>query len=90
MSEWSEKFEQLMRNRLIMGALRYGEMHKQEDGFYHYPKSVLSKLQQYQRTGNTELLVDAANCCMLEFVKGKHPLKHFHATDDTDHVGAFD
>lgn len=23
-SEWSSEFEQLMRNRLIMGALRYG------------------------------------------------------------------
>ena len=24
--------------------------------------------------------------CLLEFVEGKHPRKHFHATDDVEHV----
>ena len=86
-SEWSPAFERHMRARLVMGALRYGTLeHKRRSGHkWDLLGAVSRKLERYKQTGNTELLVDAANYLLLEFEVGKHPGKHFSATDDKDH-----
>ena len=83
-SEWSQEFETLMRNRLLMGALRYGLLGSKKKANYDRVGSIQKRIALYAQTGNTELLVDAANLCLLEFVDGSHPLKHFHAIDRTD------
>lgn len=85
-TEWSKEFEKLMRNRLLFGAFRYGLFTEKGRLDYDYIKSVVTRLALYQKTGNTEHLVDVANCCMLEFEFGRHPEKHFHSTDDGVHV----
>lgn len=85
-SEWSPEFERLMRNRLMMGALRYGRLGAEGKPQYDRIASAVKRLQQYDRTGNQELLVDAANLCLVEFVEGRHPTRHFHAVDDGEHV----
>ena len=82
-TEWSERFEQLMRNRLIMGAIRYGRM------MVPRPKNITQvhmdiidkRLAIYKKTGNTEMLVDIANMCLVEFELGDHPRKHFKALE---------
>lgn len=86
-SEWSPEFERLMRNRLLMGALRYGTFkEKQETMYSKDPWDLLTpitdKVKLYQQTGNTEYLVDAANYLMLAFEFDPHPKKHFEALDD--------
>ena len=86
-SEWSKEFEQLMRNRLIIGALRYGKIHAKGKPQYDRVRSMIKRLSNYQETGNMELLVDVANLCLLEFVECGHPKKHFYALDESDHVG---
>ena len=86
LSEWSPIFEQYMRNRLVMGYFRYGPLYGQKKGIYDSVGGAIKRLQQYQREGNDELLVDAANLCLVEFVKGCHPYKHFRAVDDGEHV----
>lgn len=85
-TQWSPEFERLMRNRLLVGAYRYGPIAKYGKPPYDRVPACLKRLRQYQQTGNTELLVDVANLCLLEYVEGRHPLKHWHATDDTEHV----
>lgn len=85
-SEWSPKFERLMRNRLIMGALRYGRLGVTGKPQYNRIDSAVTRLERYLETGNTEILVDAANLCLVEFVEGKQPNRHFHAVDDGEHV----
>ena len=85
-SEWSVEFETLMRNRLVMGAFRYGLMRRSVKKGYDRIGSAVKRLEEYRRTGNTELLVDAANLCMVEFVTGEHPKKHFKAADGGSHV----
>jgi len=85
-TEWSEKFENLMRNRLVLGAFRYGKLQDQSKPRYDRIGSIESRLKGYIKTGNTEFLVDIANMCMLEFVEGKHPNKHFKAIDDGEHT----
>jgi hypothetical protein len=85
-SEWSPRFEALMRNRLIMGALRYGRLHAPGKPQYDRVASMTKRLARYAETGNLELLVDVANLCLLEFEENHHPLAHWHAVDDGEHV----
>lgn len=85
-TEWSQAFEALMRNRLILGAFRYGRLGGQFKPQYDRTQAILLRTAQYAATGNLELLVDVANLAMLEFVEGRHPRKHFRASDDGAHV----
>ena len=87
-TQWCKDFEQLMRNRLVMGAMRYETFEeKREKGCnYDYIASTLSRLEKYKKDGNLEHLVDAANCLLLEFEFGSHPNRHFAAVDDGEHV----
>jgi hypothetical protein len=88
-SEWSPEFEGLMRNRLLMGALRYGTMvekRQKQATKWDLLGALRSKLEGYERTGNTEYLVDGANYLLLAFELDDHPTKHFRALDDhSDH-----
>jgi hypothetical protein len=83
-TEWSPEFEQLMRNRLLMGALRYGTLeHKRKVGSkWDLMGAVKKKIALYDETGNLEYLVDISNYCLLEFECGAHPKRHFHALDN--------
>ena len=86
-SEWCSEFEQLMRNRLIMGAFRYETFTDKGKSFsYDTAKEAIKRVQRYIADGNTEHLVDAANMCLLEFKFGKHPKKHFSSIDDGEHA----
>lgn len=85
-SEWSYRFEKYMRNRLVMGALRYGKIHAPNKSKYCRIESMIKRLTEYQNTGNDELLIDVANLCLLEFEEGNHPLKHFNAKAESEHV----
>ena len=80
-SEWSPTFEQLMRNRLVLGAFRYGKLNAEFKSQWDRMPSIERRAAEYQRTGNLELLVDIANLCLLEYVEGRHPLRHFEAMD---------
>lgn len=84
-TEWCAKFEALMRNRLIMGRFRYGAMGDPDKGNYDCLGSIERRLKKYRETGNDEHLVDIANLALVEFVTGKHPEKHFEASDDGEH-----
>lgn len=83
-TQWSSEFEQLMRNRLIMGAFRY-EPFSNKKSLYPTATEAIRRILRYLDTGNTEDLVDAANMLLLEFVFGKHPKKHFKSLDDAEH-----
>lgn len=85
-TEWSIRFENLMRNRLIMGAFRYGKIHEEGKPKYDRIESIFKRLIKYSNTGNMEFLVDIANLCLLEFEEGYHINKHFSSIDDGEHV----
>lgn len=85
-SQWCDEFEQLMRNRLIMGALRYGRLGAAGKPRFDSIASAEKRLKLYRETGNLEHLVDVANLCLVEFVEGTHPLRHFTAADDQHHA----
>ena len=83
--QWSDEFEQLMRNRLAMGFFRYGPLPKQI-GCHKYDNigSIEKRLYIYKETKNRELLVDIANLALVEFVV--HPELPFKAVDDGVHA----
>ena len=85
-SEWSFKFECLQRSRLIMGAIRYGPIGALNKPQWDRVPDMMRRLNEYMETGNLENLVDVANLCLLEFVEGKHPNRHFSPSDDGPHV----
>ena len=85
-TEWSPEFERLQRNRLIMGAFRYGRLSIPGKPVYDRIQAAMKRLEEYELTGNDELLVDVATFMLLEFVEGSHPFKHFSAVDDGPHV----
>ena len=84
--QWCPEFEQLMRNRLWMGYFRYQPLSEQPKGKYKNMESAEKRLNLWKKTGNDELLVDIANLCMVEYMKGVHPNKHFKSEDDGEHV----
>jgi len=82
-TQWDTFFEQAMRNRLVMGGLRYGDIRDQNN--WDYTGYLLFKLGMYKKTGNTEFLVDVANLALLEFKNGRHSNKHWSPVDTDKH-----
>lgn len=83
-TEWSEAFETLMRNRLVIGALRYGRMGSTGKPQYDRISAAKKRLARYLETGNVEMLVDVANFMMLEFVEG--PKKSLYVDTEIEKV----
>ena len=89
-SEWNHEFEKLCRNRLIMGAFRYGELDRKHRGIkeYDYVKSALDRLKMYKETPNLEILVDVANFMLLEFTLCRNTVP-FIPVDDGIHCTTY-
>lgn len=84
-TEWSYKFENLMRHRLILGALRYCRI-IEKFPVYDRIGRMEECIKSFKKTGNTEFLVDIANYALLEFEKGFHCDEAFNPIDDGDHA----
>lgn len=85
-TEWSPAFERLMRNRLLMGAFRYGRLHEPHAA-HDNVRSAIARLRRYLDDGNQEHLVDAANLCLVEYVRGEcHENPNLRAVDDGPHT----
>lgn len=65
LKQWSYKFVDLMKNRVLMGFFRYGFV--QDARLCDWLKFAKLKIQKYENTGNQEYLIDAANYLMFEF-----------------------
>ena len=87
-SQWSDEFEALRRAAMVIGYFRYGNIHNK--GVYNNIKSAIQRLRLFQRWGNGEYLVDAANLCEIEFVQQNHPNYHFKSSDDGIHTEKYD
>jgi hypothetical protein len=85
-TEWSPEFETLMRNRLVMGAFRYGLLKAPGKPQWNRTKSIARRLAAYDQDGNREHLVDVANMALLEFEEGPHRHRPIHAQDDGEHA----
>lgn len=89
-SQWCDRFIELMRNRMVLGWFRYGPMRGLVNRWDNVG-SAKTRLDLYLSDGNLEHLVDVANLCLLEFVKGplglgSHPNPKWDPEDDGYHT----
>lgn len=88
MSDYSERFDELRKNRVEVSAHKYGSAKKNfATGNIQAIPSMQLCINKYQQTGNTEYLCDAANYLMFEFMFPQHPKAHFRATDSKESAG---
>lgn len=81
-------FLQGMMNRMGVSYHKYGSI---ESSFPHKRTgrdNVVLRLEEYIKTGNTEFLIDAANYCLIEFLKPSVKGANFRATDSDESPGA--
>lgn len=90
-SEWDPWFERLMHHRLVLGFFRYGGQRDASKPPYRNGSSAIERLEKYLVDGNREHLVDAANLCLVEWVRGalgmgEHPDPTWKPIDDGTHT----
>lgn len=86
--EYSDRFDELRRNRMKMSYYKYGPVRKNySNGNIQAIPTLKKCLEKYEQTGNTEYLVDAANYAMLEFMYPQHQKAHFRATGSEESAG---
>lgn len=90
-TEYSEKFDELRKNRMVVSHYKYGgikENYDKKNGmFVDMHKTIELRWKKYLETGNTEYLADLANFCMIEFMYPQHSNAHFEATDSDKSPG---
>lgn len=86
--EYSDKFDELRRNRVEVSYHKYGPAKKNfQSGNVQALPTMERCVEKYNSTGNTEYLLDAANYLMFEFMYPQHPKAHFRATDSSESAG---
>lgn len=86
--EYSERFDQLRKNRVKTSFYKYGPAKKNfQTGNVQALPTMERCIKKYKETGNTEYLCDAANYLMFEFMYPQHPNAHFKSTDSKDSAG---
>lgn len=66
--DFSEAFVTKMKNAIEMSYYKYGNAKKTYPELAQAYKCLRERLDLYEKTHNTEFLVDAANFAMLEFM----------------------
>jgi hypothetical protein len=85
--EYSERFDQLRKNRVEVSYYKYGAAKKNfGEGRVDAIATAELCLEAFKKDGNTEHLVDAANYLMFRFMFPM-PGESFKATDDSGSVG---
>lgn len=69
-TEYSERFDEIRKNMMVMSYFKYGPM---KDNYGKYKcidalGNIQKRLAKYVETGNTEFLADVANFAMIEFM----------------------
>lgn len=85
-SEMDESFVDAMRRRMAVSFHKYGKVSDAAGKVKCLP-SAAARIAEYERTGNTEWLIDAANFLMMEYMHPQHPDAHYRATDSDESPG---
>lgn len=86
-TEFSEKFIDEMKVRMITSFFKYGAI---KDGFPYKVsaiKSALLAIEKYKNDKNLEHLCDAANYLMIEFMLPSEEGTYFKSTDSGGSIG---
>jgi hypothetical protein len=78
---------QKMANRMAFSQEKYGDM---ADSYPHKVNAMANlkqRIEFYEKTGNIEWLLDAANFAIIEAVHPAHAKAHFRSTDSDESPG---
>lgn len=69
-TEYSERFDKIRKDMMVMSYYKYGPMKENYDKFKCMDAlgNIEKRIQKYKETGNTEFLADVANFAMIEFM----------------------
>jgi hypothetical protein len=81
-------FLQGMMNRMGFSYHKYGSIHDNFPHRRHGVENALQRIEMYQKDGNLEWLIDAANYLLIENLVPSHSGAHFKATTSEESPGA--
>ena len=85
--DFSESFVVKMKNAIETSHYKYGWMSKTYPELAQAYKCIAERLEAYEKTHNTEYLIDIANFAMIEFMYPAFPDAKYTPTDDNKSVG---
>lgn len=88
--DWSESFIKGMENRIVTSHYKYGWMEKTYPELASAIESLKARLRLYEKTHNTEYLMDIANFAMIEFMYPTFEDANFVPTDSDGSPGLQD
>lgn len=82
-TEYSERFDQIRKNMMVMSYYKYGPMQENYEKFKCMDAlgNIEKRIAKYKETGNTEFLADVANFAMIEFMYPTIPGASYTPTD---------
>ncbi len=80
-TEFSRAFVQGMADRMAVSFCKYGALAEAYPTRVDAIRSLKARMDRYDRDGNTEWLMDAANFALIEFLRPRHPDAHYTPTD---------
>lgn len=89
-TEVSVAFVRGMAARMCMSFEKYGAVAEAYPEKVDALASLEKRIEKYKATGNTEYLMDAANFCMIEYMRPRHKDAHFKAEDSAASPGRVD
>lgn len=72
---------QLMVNRMVHSYYKHPYLSARFPDSVDAIGCVNARINHYHKTGNTEMLIDAANYCIIEYALPHHPDAHFKALE---------
>ena len=73
---------QIMANRMSVSHFKYGDMADKYPDNAKAIDNVRTRLDLYERDGNVEHLIDAANFAAIEHLYPSHPEAHLESGDE--------
>jgi hypothetical protein len=87
-SEFNHQFTEMMDNRMAVSYHKYGPVAlNYGTGLCNAMENLKKRLDLYERTGNTEYLVDVANFARIEYTYPQHPSAHFDNLSESPGIG---
>lgn len=85
--DFSDSFIGKMKRAIITSHYKYGWMHKTYPELAQAVKCIRERLDLYEKTHNTEYLVDVANFAMIEFMYPSYPDSKYTPQDSGSSPG---
>lgn len=86
--DYCTEFDEIRKNRVLQSHFKYGWVSENyKNNLIEAIPSLNNCLVAYEKTGNTEYLVDAANYLMFEYMFPQHENAHFEATSSDKSAG---